>query len=54
MEWSTCDRYWVVMRLGMLKERYEACTSDVATTMARQLGCDSRLLFVKQRPLLTT
>jgi hypothetical protein len=36
------------------EELYEACTGDVATSMARQLGCGSRLPSVKQRPLLTT
>jgi hypothetical protein len=30
------------------EERYEACTGDAATSMARQLGCDSGLPSVKQ------
>jgi hypothetical protein len=35
-------------------ERYEACTGNAATSMAKQLGCGSGLPSVKQRPLLTT
>jgi hypothetical protein len=54
MEWSTRDRYWVVLRSGMQSERYEACTSDAATSKVRQLGWGSGLPFVKQWALLTT